>query len=140
LSWANQKGLAVPEAWANARLGYLYTRLGKWENARLYYQQALIPYQKGNTRVGVLFTVEGLASLAVCEHQWEKAIQLFSWASKMREDSGELRPLVEQVSVDRDLAVIRDHLTDVEIARLAAKGNTMTIDEAIALALDKIDE
>jgi hypothetical protein len=58
----------------------------------------------------------------------------------MREDSGELRPLVEQVSVDRDLAVIRDHLTDVEIARLAAKGNTMTIDEAIALALDKIDE
>jgi len=140
LSWANQKGLAVPEAWANARLGYLSTRLGEWENARLYYQQALIPYQKGNTRVGVLFTVEGLASMAVCEQQWEKAIQLFSWASNMRQNSGELRPFVEQVSVERDLAAIRVHLSEVEIARLAAQGETMTIDEAIALALDKIDD
>ncbi|HEX9388943.1 MAG TPA: adenylate/guanylate cyclase domain-containing protein [Anaerolineales bacterium] len=140
LSWANQKGLVLSEAWANARLGYLYTRLDEWEKARLYYREALIPYQKGNTRVGVLFTVEGLASLAVCEQEWEKAIKLFSWVSKQREDSGEVRPPVEQVSVDRNLAAIRDHLTDTELARLAAEGNTMTMDQAIALALDKSNE
>jgi predicted ATPase/class 3 adenylate cyclase len=140
LSWANQKGLPLPEAWANARLGYLYTRLGESENARLYYRKALIPYQKGNSRVGVLFTVEGLASLAVCESQWEKAIKLLSWASKLREDSGELRPPVEQASVDRDLAAIRDHLTGVELYRLAAEGTKMTMDQAIALAMDKSDE
>jgi tetratricopeptide (TPR) repeat protein len=140
LSWASQKYLPLPEAWANARLGYLYTRLGEGENARLYYRAALIPYQKGNTRVGVLFTVEGLASLAVCERQWEKAIKLFSWVSKLREDSGELRPPVEQAVIDRDLAAIRDHLTATDFDRLSSEGNTMTMDQAIALALDKIDE
>jgi tetratricopeptide (TPR) repeat protein len=140
LSWANRKGLALSEAWANARLGYLYTRLGESENAWLSYRKALIPYQKGKTRGGVFFTVEGISSLAVCECQWEKAMKLFSWASKQRDDSGELRPPVEQASVDRDLAAIRDHLTDIEIARLTAEGNTMTIDQAIAIALDESDE
>jgi predicted ATPase/class 3 adenylate cyclase len=140
LAWANQKGLALSEVWANARLGYLYTRLGERENAQFYYREALIPYQKGKTRVGVLFTVEGFASLAVCEHQWGKAIKLFSWASKQRENNGELRPPVEQVSVDRDLAAIRDHLTDTEIARLASEGNAMTTDQAITLALDESNE
>jgi predicted ATPase len=140
LSWASQKGLALAEAWANARLGYLYTRLGEGENARPYYREALIPYQRSKTRVGVLFTVEGFASLAVCEEQWKKAIKLFSWASKQREDNGELRPPVEQVSVARDLTAIREHLTDMEIARLAAEGNTMTIDQAITLAVDGSDE
>ena len=84
LAWAREKYLSFPEAWANARLGYLYTRLGQGENARLYYREALLPYQKGNTRVGVLFTIEGFASLAVCEGQWDRATKLFSWASTRR--------------------------------------------------------
>jgi tetratricopeptide (TPR) repeat protein len=137
LSWASQKCLPLPEAWANARLGYLYTRLGDGETARLYYQKALVPYRTGNTRIGVLFTVEGFASLAVCEQHWEKALRLFSWASKVREDSGELRPPVEQASVERDLAIIRDHLSDIDSAGLANEASTMSMEQAIALALER---
>ena len=140
LSWASEKGLPLPAAWANARLGYLYTRLGEVETARLYYREALIPYRKGNTRVGVIFTVEGFASLATSERQWNRAIRLFSWASKLREESGELRPPVEQAAVERDLAAIRDHLTDAEFTGLANDGSIMTMDQAIALALDESQE
>jgi predicted ATPase/class 3 adenylate cyclase len=140
LSWASQKCLPLPAAWANARLGYLYTRLGERETAQLYYREALIPYQKGNTRVGVIFTIEGFASLAASECQWERALRLFSWASKLREDNGELRPPVEQASVDRDLAAIREHLTGTEFAGLATEGSIMTMDQAIALALNGSDE
>ena len=140
LAWASQKGLPLAKAWANARLGYLYTRLGEWEIARRYYRDALIPYQKVNTRTGVLFAVEGLASLAVCQGQWEKAIKLLSWASKLREDNGELRPPVEEAALNRDLAAIRDHLTEIEFANLTAEGTRMTIDQAIALAMDEHDE
>ena len=140
LSWASQKGLPLPEAWANARLGYLYTRLGEGQTARLYYREALIPYQRGNTRVGVIYTVEGLASLATSECQWERAIRLFSWASKLREDNGELRPPVDQAAVDRDLTTIREHMTGTEFADLAAEASMMTIDQAIVLALDESHE
>jgi len=136
LAWANQKGLSLSEAWANARLGYLYTRLGQAENARLYYREALIPYQKRTTRVGVLFTIEGFASLAAYERQWERAIKLFSWASKLREDSGELRPPVEQASVDRDLAIIHSTVADAEFVRLSTEGEAMAVEEAVALALE----
>jgi predicted ATPase len=140
LSWASEKYLPLPAAWANARLGYLYTRLGEGETARLYYREALIPYQKGNTRVGVIFTVEGFASLATSERQWERAIRLFSWASKLREESGELRPPVEQAAVDGDLTTIREHLTSMEFTRLATEGSLMTMDQAITLALDESQE
>jgi tetratricopeptide (TPR) repeat protein len=137
LSWASQKGLPLPAAWANARLGYLFTRLGEGKTARLYYREALIPYQKGNTRVGVIYTIEGFASLAASECQWGRAIRLFSWASKLREENGELRPPVEQASVDRDLAAIREHLTGTEFSGLVSAGSMLTMDQAIALALDE---
>ncbi|HSL31117.1 MAG TPA: adenylate/guanylate cyclase domain-containing protein [Anaerolineales bacterium] len=137
LSWASQKCLPLPEAWAHARLGYLYTRLGEGATARLYYHKALIPYQTGNTRIGVLFTVEGLASLAVSERRWDQAVRLFSWATNMREESGELRPPVEQAAVERDLAVLRASVTATEFSRLSGEGSTMTMEQAIALALEK---
>ena len=137
LAWARQKYLPISEAWANARLGYLYTGLEQAEYARLHYQEALIPYQKGNTRIGVLFTVEGLASLAVCERRWEKATKLFSWASKQREDSREFRPPVEQAAVERDLAILQSQLSEAEFTNFAEEGRAMSIEEAITLALEK---
>jgi predicted ATPase/class 3 adenylate cyclase len=139
LTWASQKCLPLPEAWAYARLGYLHTRLGDGEKARLYYQKALLPYQTGNTRIGVLFTVEGMASLAVSERKWKKAIKLFSWATRVREDSGELRPPVEQVSVERDLSVIRSHLPDAEYIRFVEEGRSLTMEQASACALAESD-
>jgi predicted ATPase/class 3 adenylate cyclase len=139
LSWASQKCLPLPEAWAHARLGYVHTRRGDTEKAYVYYQKALIPYQTGNTRIGVLFTVEGFAALAVVERQWEKAVKLFVWATKVREDNGELRPPVEQASVERELAVIQGHITDTEFTRLDDEGRAMTMDQAIACALGGSD-
>jgi tetratricopeptide (TPR) repeat protein len=140
LAWAREKYLSFPEAWANARLGYLYTRLEQGENARLYYRAALLPYQKGNTRVGVLFTIEGFASLAVCEGQWKRATRLFSWVSKLREDSGERRPPVEQASVERDLAILKSHLSDDEFIKFSAEGRAMTMEQAIAFSLTENNE
>jgi predicted ATPase/class 3 adenylate cyclase len=137
LSWATRKCLPFSTIWANARLGHLYTRLGKGENARLYYRGALSPYLKGNTRAGVIFTLEGIASLAASECKWEKAAKLIYWATKERQEKGEVRPPVEQASLDRDLAIIRDHLTGAEFARFAAEGNTLTMDQAITLALEE---
>jgi hypothetical protein len=81
-----------------------------------------------------------MASLVVAERQWEKAIRLFSWVSKLREDYGELRPPVEQVSVDRELTTLRSHLNGAEFDRFAAEGSLMTMDQAIALALDESNE
>jgi len=39
--------------------------------------------------------------------------------------------------VDQDLAVIRAKLTDVDFASLSNEGSKMTMDQAIALALEE---
>ncbi|HSK66969.1 MAG TPA: hypothetical protein VK888_08570 [Anaerolineales bacterium] len=117
----------------------MHTRRGDTEKAHGYYQKALIPYQTGNTRIGVLFTVEGFAALAIVEQQWEKAVKLLAWATKVREDNKELRPPVEQASIERELAVIHGHITDTKFTRLADEGRTMNMDQAIACALGGSD-
>jgi tetratricopeptide (TPR) repeat protein len=140
LSWATQKYLPYSMTWANVRLGYLYTRLGESEKARQYYREALMPYLKEQTSMGVTFILEGIASLAITEHQWEKAVKLISWVAGQREERAELRPPVEQVAVDRDLAILREHFSASALSSLAAEGNTMTIEQAVALALEEKNE
>jgi len=54
-----------------------------------------------------------------------------------REKVGDPRPPVEQASVERDLEVIHSDLNDSDFARLSAEGQSMTVDEAVALALDE---
>jgi hypothetical protein len=54
----------------------------------------------------------------------------------MREKINDYRPPVEQASVERDLAVIHSKLSDSEYAELCAQGQAMTVEEAVALALE----
>ena len=139
LSWATQKVLPHSTAWANARLGYLYKQLGEGGKAQLYFREALKPNLSGKSMEGVSFRLEGLASLAISEGQCEKAVKLFSWSTSLREWRGEFRPPVEQASVERDLAAARSLLSDDEFYTFYGEGSKMTMDRAIALALDESD-
>ena len=136
LAWATQKYLPYSVTWANVRLGYLYTRLGESEKAMQYYREALMPYLKEHTSMGVTFILEGIASLAITEHQWEKGMKLLSWVARQREDKAELRPPIEEAAVDQDLAILQEHLSEEALACLTAEGNAMTIEQAVALALE----
>jgi predicted ATPase/class 3 adenylate cyclase len=139
LAWASQKCLPHSAAWANARLGYLYKRLGENEKARVYYREALKPNLSGNSMEGVSFILEGLASLAVSEGQCGKALKLFSWSTGLREWRGEFRAPVEQTAVDRDLAAIRSLLSDDEFYNFYGEGSRMSMHQALALALEERD-
>jgi hypothetical protein len=55
----------------------------------------------------------------------------------LREWRGEFRAPVEQVSVDRDLAAIRSALTEDEFYNFFSEGSRMTMEQAIALALEE---
>lgn len=86
--------------------------------------------------IGLVYTVEGLASLYTHQEGSERAVQLFAWANVMREKIGDHRPPVEQASVDRDLAVLRSQLDDSTFERLWREGGRLTQDQAIMLALN----
>jgi predicted ATPase/class 3 adenylate cyclase len=137
LAWATQKGLSISISWAKIRLGYVFSRRGEQQKAYLFLREALFSFQKAEFTMAIISTLEGIASLLVTQNQYEKAVQLFAWADAMRDQLGDQRTYVEQASVERDLAVIRSKVNNDEYAKLSTEGSSMTIEQAIALALEE---
>jgi len=50
---------------------------------------------------------------------------------------GDPRPPVEQASVERHLEVIHSKLSGSDFAKLSTEGQRLTLDEAVALALEE---
>ena len=137
---SKQYGLAMglPYLWALSNVGYIDLREGNLVPAREMFSLSIQQFQEANNLIGIVYAVEGVASLLVNQGQIERAARLFAWADARREEIGDRRPFIEQASVDKDLAVIRATLTEAEFANFSAEGSTMTTEQAIALALEEM--
>ena len=121
---------------ALTHLGYVMLRQGDQMRARSLFLEAQKNFKDGGRKIGVVYTLEGLASLAVFQNQPESASKLFAWADAIREIIRDTRFPCEQADVDRDLATIHIQLDDATFAEAQAIGRAMSMDEAIALALE----
>jgi tetratricopeptide (TPR) repeat protein len=137
LAWATQKGLSISISYAKIRLGFLFSRRGDEQKAYFYLRDALLSFQRAGDQLALIFTLEGFAMLAGMQRRFDQAAQLFAWADGKRKKNGDHRLPVEQVAVDRDLEVIRSHLDEADLTRLWGEGQAMTVEEAIALALQE---
>lgn len=81
--------------------------------------------------------LECFAFIAKEQEQGEQAVKLMSAAEAVREKLGAHRPPIEGISVGRDLEVIHSKLNESELARLWAEGQSMTVDQAVAFALQE---
>ena len=123
-------------AWSRSRLGYIYLRQGDVARAREAFHSSLQQFKKYDSVVGLTVTIEGLSILHMNYGQPERAARLIGWVDAMRQKTGGLRPPLEETSLERDLALIRAKLEPAEFARFAEEGRAMTVEQAIALALD----
>jgi tetratricopeptide (TPR) repeat protein len=128
-------GYYVMVVWTPVHLAYLNLREGNISQAREVFYDSLRYMAKVKNVIGIVFSIEGLASLNVNQAQLERAARLFAWADATREKIGDQRPLVEQASMERDLAVIHAKLDDSDFAKLSAEGQAMSVEEAVELAL-----
>jgi hypothetical protein len=122
--------------WTLVDLGYIELWEGNMAQAKAIFGQSIQQFQKADRFAGVIYAIEGLAGLHVRQELFERATRLLAWADAMREKIGDRRPPIEQASVDRDLAVIRSKLNRDDYAKVSAEGSTMTIEQAIAVALE----
>ena len=121
--------------WQLAHLGYVYLRQGELAQAKQKFVQSQQLFKKSNNIIGVVYSLEGLASFSVHREQPEKAVRLLAWADVTRKAIHDTRPAVEQADVDKDLVIIRDMIDEQTFAAAYAEGKTLTMDQAIALAL-----
>jgi len=136
IALSQQTGSSLGESWSRVRLAYVVLRQGDILKAKDIFSFSIQQFHKANNMIGIVYTIEGLASLNVNRGQPERATQLFAWADAMRDQVGDHRPPVEQASVKKDLAVIHSKMDDIEFRHLSAEGCTMTVEQAIALALE----
>jgi predicted ATPase/class 3 adenylate cyclase len=120
--------------WAHVHLAHSILRQGDIQQARTLFVDSIRGTHKAGMTIAVIYAVEGLASLHVIQNEAKYAAALFAWADVMREQVGDHRPLVEQASVDKDLAVIRSQLDDAEFENAYNTGRSMTVEQAIAFA------
>jgi len=135
ISSAQQSG--ITNDWALVQLGYTCLRLGEFTQARQMFVESQARFSLSNTPVGVIYSLEGLTSLAVHQGHLENVARLFGWADSMRQSIGDLRPPVEQEEVDTDITAIIEQIGKDAFASAYEDGKTLTMDEAIALALEE---
>lgn len=123
--------------WIHIHMAYAVLRQGDIQRAREIFKTSIRDTQKADLLIGLVYALEGMASLNINQDQLECATQLFVWADATREKIGDHRPPVEQASVEKDLAIIHSQLNDDEFESLSAEGSIMTKEQAIALALEE---
>jgi tetratricopeptide (TPR) repeat protein len=138
---SRDSGQNFTQYWGYVRLGYAHMRLEEDDEARSIFAKCLHLFQKMGSLDGLIFTMEGMASLAVRHKQPALAARFFGWANAARLAIQDSRPHVEQTAIDEDTAVIIDMIGQQAYAAAHAAGQKLTTDQAIAEALElEVDE
>ncbi len=138
LAWAIQRGEQFSVGWSQVRLGHAVLRRGQLQAAYQLFRQALLSFPATGMDFvleGSIYTIEGLASLAVAQAEYDKAVRLLARADDNRKSRDVPRAPVEQAAVERDLAVIHSQLDEAAFKKAYKTGQAMTLDEAIDYAL-----
>jgi tetratricopeptide (TPR) repeat protein len=117
-------------------LAFIANKQGDYGRAKALSEQAIIlGYELGDRRLvlGLLLIIE---RVALGQGKLERAARLLSAGEALVEDLGiELDP-DDRANIDRAVAIISDQLGEATFEGLKAEGRAMTMEQAIAYALE----
>jgi hypothetical protein len=120
--------------WATAILGYLHLRQDDDESALAIFSKSCQGFKESSFVIGVIYTLEGMALLALKQNQPEKACQLLAWADSTRLGLNNKRPPIEQNNIALKQAELQSLLDESCKASARVAGKAMNMEEAIAFA------
>jgi predicted ATPase/DNA-binding XRE family transcriptional regulator len=113
---------------------------GDMEEAKELLHDCVVQFQKINAFDGLAKTTETVASLFVRQEDPIRAALLIAWAGDLRQKSRSIAWPMQRKFIDEILAKIRTMIDETKFAELSAQGRAMTMEAAIALALDGMSE
>jgi non-specific serine/threonine protein kinase len=122
--------------WVLCDLGHVGRSQGDYNTARLHYREALVMFQKQGNKLGFAYSLEGFASLAAAQGHAERAVRLRGAAEALREAIGVPLPAVDRAQYDHYVETARAALGEKTFAAAWAEGRKMTMEEAVAYALN----
>jgi predicted ATPase/transcriptional regulator with XRE-family HTH domain len=121
-------------------LGLVAEEQGDYSREQSLYEQSVGFLQQVKDRRELAFLLDGFASLSVARSQYRRGAVLSGAATALRQQIGSAVPPPMQPRVDRTLRLARDGLGEAAFAQALAEGQAMTLEEAIAYALESKDE
>lgn len=128
-------GFRNDHLWNRIHLGHLIVHQGQAAEAREIFLKTTREFFKDTILIGVCYSLEGMAGVYVVIGNPEHAARLIGWADATRGRISETRPYMDQVDVDKDIAVIIAKIGSSAFEDAYASGREMTMDEAVGLAL-----
>jgi hypothetical protein len=122
-----------------SEMGHVARRMGNYEEALALYRETLPDWQKVGHRGAVAHQLECVAFIAIAREQGERAVKLMSAAEALRQASNSPRTPQEDIEYERELARLRVGVDEKEFDSLWAEGQSMTMEQAIELALGEAD-
>ena len=129
-----ESGDRMDYLWARTHLGHLALHQGNLNEARDILIETSRNFFNDKVDIGVVFSLEGMASVYVAVNQLKQAARLIGWSDAARKKIGGHRPPIEQADVDRDIATCLDKLGEVAFAKVYEEGQLMTFDQAVEFA------
>jgi predicted ATPase/DNA-binding SARP family transcriptional activator len=140
LAGARQLGLRELVGSILQNLGHIALRQGKTEAARALFVESLSLGQELNHKELISYCLAGLAGVAGAEGWPARAARLFGAADRLLA-ALQLQPqAADQVEYEHNLALARRQLNEATFAAAWAEGQALSLEQAIAAALEKRDE
>jgi adenylate cyclase len=123
---------------ANAlnNLGNVARAQGDYATAHALYRESLVIVHELGAKWDLAYLLEDIGCLAALHGQSLRALRLVAAATLLREAIGQPRLAVEQSKLERLLESVRQGLGDAAQASAQAEGRSMTLEQAIAYALE----
>jgi hypothetical protein len=109
----------------------------QYHQATRFLAESLLLYQELGARAGVIETLEQFALLAVRQAQLKRSARLWAAARAANDVRGAGETLDDRLGNEQRAAVIRAQLGEATFAAIWAEGHAMTVEQAIAYALDE---
>ncbi|MEA2608711.1 MAG: hypothetical protein QOJ75_954 [Chloroflexota bacterium] len=125
------------EAWSLHMLGTGLLRNGEVEEARGYVAQAMRDFHAAGDAAGITLTLDDMSAIAVVDGDLSRAARLRGAARNLTTETGTgLAVFVEDTFETGIRPQIRSHMSAEEVEHFGAEGAAMTLDEAVAYALE----
>jgi non-specific serine/threonine protein kinase len=118
-----------------SEMAHVARRMGNYPEALSLYRETLPDWQKIGHRGAVAHQLECVAYIAIAREEGERAARLLSAADALRLTSNSIRTPQEQLEYDSELSALRLGMDEKNFNLLWAEGQSMSMDQAIELAL-----
>ncbi len=139
-----EQGLSQSREWgahgftgvAQMLLSFVAYEDGDYAQARWRYREAVGVSQQAGVGTGVMYGLGGLGVVAASEGQFERAARLLGVAARISQDTGMGLVPLEQSHHDHAIDLTRAALGEQDFAALWAEGSEMSLEQAIAYAME----